>query len=90
MSFTLDVARIYPAHSGVVRRYVKITLPEGVTIQGSPFERLQTQFEQILVQHGLLKEGVEAVADELGKSMRESSAGAAQRIRLSTSEYVPR
>lgn len=67
---------------------MKVTLPEGVAAQGSPFEKLQTQFEQILVHHGLLKEGIEAVADEVGKSMRESSAGVAQRVRSSTSEYV--
>ena len=67
---------------------MKVTLPEGVAVQGSPFEKLQTQFEQILVHHGLLKEGIEAVADEVGKSMRESSAGVAQSVRSSTSEYV--
>lgn len=67
---------------------MKVTLPEGVTVHGSPFEKLQTQFEQILVHHGLLKEGVEAVADEVGKSMRESSASVAQGVRLSTSESV--
>ena len=63
-------------------------MPEGVTVEGSPFEKLQTQFEQILVHHSLLKEGVEAVADEIGKSMREGSANAAQGVRESTSEYV--
>ena len=67
---------------------MKVTLPEGVKVQGSPFEKLQTQFEQVLVRHGLLKEGVEAVADEVGKSMRESSASVAQGVRLSTSESV--
>ncbi|KAH9841153.1 uncharacterized protein C8Q71DRAFT_702214 [Rhodofomes roseus] len=73
--------------STLVRSYVKITLPEGVTVQGSPFEKLQTQFEEILVHHGLLKEGIEAVADEVGKSMREGSANVAQTVRKSTSDY---
>lgn len=40
--------------------------------------KLQTQFEQILVHHGLLKEG-------LRKSMREGSANVAQSVRESTS-----
>lgn len=83
-----DTARIQPLNPRAIRRYVKITLPEGVTTRGSPSEKLQTQLEQILVHHGLLKEGVEAVADELAKSMREGSATVAQSVRLSTSEYV--
>lgn len=80
-----DTARIQPLNPRAIRRYVKITLPEGVTTRGSPSEKLQTQLEQILVHHGLLKE---AVADELAKSMREGSATVAQSVRLSTSEYV--
>ncbi|KZT01957.1 uncharacterized protein LAESUDRAFT_662823 [Laetiporus sulphureus 93-53] len=68
--------------------YVKIVLPEGVKEAGSAFERLQTGFEKILVHHGLLKEGIEAVADELGKSAREDSAHAAQQIRDSTTVYL--
>ncbi|CCM03958.1 uncharacterized protein FIBRA_06113 [Fibroporia radiculosa] len=36
------------------------------------------KFEQILIHHGLLKEGVEAAADEVGKSVREDTADLAQ------------
>ncbi|TFY60917.1 hypothetical protein EVJ58_g4844 [Rhodofomes roseus] len=87
----IGMKRVYvftPEIGGEVGGYVKITLPEGVTVQGSPFEKLQTKFEEILVHHGLLKEGIEAVADEVGKSMREGSANVAQTVRKSTSDYA--
>lgn len=67
---------------------MKITLPEDATVQDSPYGKLQTHFEQILVRYGLLKEGVEAVADEVGKSMRESATDVARSVRQSTSECV--
>ncbi|KZT66482.1 hypothetical protein DAEQUDRAFT_674869 [Daedalea quercina L-15889] len=86
--FTPEIGGEVGGSLSTARSYVKITLPEGVTVEGSPFETLQTQFEQILVHYGLLKEGVEAVADELGKSMREGSANTAQSVRTSTSEYA--
>ncbi|KAF9817917.1 hypothetical protein IEO21_03111 [Rhodonia placenta] len=67
---------------------VKILLPEGVTVVDSPFEKLQTKFEQALIHHGLLKEGIEAAADEIGMSMREESAKLAQRARGSTESHL--
>jgi hypothetical protein len=38
-------------------RYVRITLPEGVRQSGSEFQLLQAQFEKILIDRGMLKEG---------------------------------
>ncbi len=73
---------------GGTYRYVKITLPEGVTDEGSMLSALQEQFEQILVSHGLLKEGLEAAADELGRGVLQESSVTAQRIREQTTEYV--
>ncbi|PCH34839.1 hypothetical protein WOLCODRAFT_145533 [Wolfiporia cocos MD-104 SS10] len=54
-----------PEIGGEKGGYVEISLPEGVQDAGSPFQKLQTRFEQVLVHHGLLKEGIdlEAVAD---------------------------
>jgi hypothetical protein len=47
---------------------------------------LQEQFEQILIDYGLLKAGVEAAADELGRSVHEDAAGAAEAIRKGKAE----
>lgn len=77
-----------PEIGGEVGGYVKILLPEGVTVVDSPFEKLQTKFEQALIHHGLLKEGIEAAADEIGMSMREESAKLAQRVRGSTESHL--
>lgn len=38
-------------------RYVRIALPDGVREPGSEFQSLQTQFEKLLIDHGLLKPG---------------------------------
>jgi len=86
-----DDMRVYvftPEIGGEVGGYVKITLPEGVQVVGSPFEKLQTKFEEVLIHHGLLKEGIEAVADEIGKSMRDDSVNIAQNVRESTASYL--
>lgn len=64
---------------------MKITLPEVVTHEPS-FVRLQEKFEQILIDHGLLKTGIEAVGDELGRSVREDAVSTAQAIRETTAE----
>lgn len=49
---------------------------------------LQEEFERILINHGLLKEGIDAAADELGRSVSQESKAAAQQFRKQTSEYV--
>lgn len=38
-------------------RFVKLTLPEGVTEDGSRLSELQTKFEEVLIKHGLLQPG---------------------------------
>jgi len=68
--------------------YVKVALPPGVKDTGSALSILQEQFEKILISHGLLKEGIEAVGDELGRSVREDGAAAAHRVQEATKEYL--
>jgi hypothetical protein len=60
--------------------YVKITLPEGINVEGSEEEKARNAFEEVLVQHGLLQEGPAAVADELSESAREAGQAAAAGI----------
>lgn len=68
---------------------MKLILPEEVT-SDKHLSNLQGKFEQILIDYGLLKEGVEAVGDELGRSVREGAASVAGSIRQSKSGYVLR
>ncbi|KAI0773132.1 senescence-associated protein-domain-containing protein [Trametes elegans] len=49
---------------------------------------LQNQFELVLVEYGLLKDGFEAAADEVSRSVREDSARTAQRIREAKDFYL--
>ncbi|KAI8977791.1 hypothetical protein BD414DRAFT_517035 [Trametes punicea] len=51
-----------PDIEGVQGGYVKLTLPEGVTEDGSRLSDLQTRFEEILIEHGLLQPAEEASA----------------------------
>lgn len=69
-----------------VRRYVKIILPDGVKEPDTPLSRLRDTFENILLEHGLLKEGIEAAGDEVGRSVRESTYRIARRIQEATKE----
>ncbi|GJE99673.1 hypothetical protein PsYK624_159440 [Phanerochaete sordida] len=71
----------------VVGGYVKIVLPEEVS-SNKQIGQLQEQFEQVLIDYGLLKEGVEAVGDELGRSVRESGASIAGSIRAKKREIL--
>ncbi|OCH85848.1 hypothetical protein OBBRIDRAFT_739112 [Obba rivulosa] len=81
--------RMATAHTSVgYTSYVQITLPQGVEEAESMLSQLQTRFEQVLVDYGLLKEGVEANADELGKSVRDESAVLAQNVKDSVPPYL--
>jgi len=60
--------------------YVKITLPEEISVEGSEAEKARDAFEEILVQHGLLQEGPAAVADELSAGAREAGKTAAASV----------
>ncbi|KAL6306508.1 hypothetical protein BKA93DRAFT_824041 [Sparassis latifolia] len=68
--------------------YVKIALPEGVLVEGSSLSELHTQFEQVLIFYGLLKEGVEAATDESRKNVRDDSANGGQGTRGSTTSHL--
>jgi len=88
-----DDERVYlfaPEMGGHMSGYGKITLPEGVTEPGSELAQLQAKFEQVLIDQGLLKEGMAAGADELGKSVRYDSATFAQRLRERTALFLSR
>ena len=65
-------------------------LPEPTSAQGATVDLsgLQNQLELILIDHGLLKDGFEAAADELARSVREDSARTAQRIREARERYL--
>ena len=60
---------------------MKITLPNGVMEEGSEFAKLQENFEKILIDYGLLKDGIAAAGDELGRSAREGASSTARKIR---------
>lgn len=49
--------------SDLARRFVKVTLPEGVTEDGSRLSELQMKFEEVLISHGLLQPGSEGTAE---------------------------
>lgn len=63
---------------------MKITLPEGVIQEGTEFAKLQEHFEKILIDHGLLKDGLAAAGDEVERSVKESTGNAARKIRGDT------
>ncbi|KAI0755585.1 hypothetical protein C8Q74DRAFT_1373368 [Fomes fomentarius] len=46
-----------PEIQGITGGFVKLTLPEGVTEDGSRLSELQTKFEEVLIEHGLLQPG---------------------------------
>ena len=70
-------------------RYIKITLPEeSASLNLSHLTELQEQFEEMLIDHSLLKVGIEAAGDEVKRSVQERSAIAARSIRESTTEYA--
>lgn len=48
----------------------------------------QDKFEEMLIDFGLLKAGVEATSDEISRSVTEEATATADSIRKSTSEYV--
>ena len=64
-----------------MHRYVKVTLPDkskGLT------DELQEKFEQLLIDHGLLKTGVLTAGDEITRGVDEDATSAANYIRKST------
>ena len=65
----------------MIGSFVCIVLPDAVEQPGTDLAELQNHFELILTEYGLLKDGFEAAADEVGRSIRENSARTAQRIR---------
>ncbi|CDO76654.1 hypothetical protein BN946_scf184986.g7 [Trametes cinnabarina] len=79
-----DDSRTYlftPEVEGVDKGFVAVALPEGVEDSSADLAELQNSFELALIEYGLLKDGFEAAADEVGRSVIEDSARTAQRIR---------
>lgn len=64
---------------------MKITLPDKTT---GLIDDAQEKFEQLLIDHSLLKVGVLAAGDEISRSINEDATSAATSIRTSTTEYV--
>ncbi|KAI0688601.1 hypothetical protein BC835DRAFT_1419040 [Cytidiella melzeri] len=65
--------------------YVRLTLPDkshGLT------DAAQEKFEQILIDHGLLKTGVLAASDELSSSINDEAVVVAASIRKSTAGFL--
>ncbi|KAJ8454434.1 hypothetical protein ONZ51_g13026 [Trametes cubensis] len=86
-----DDSRTYlfqPEVQGVDKGFVCIVLPDAVEQPGTDLAELQNHFELILTEYGLLKDGCEAAADEVGRSIREDSARTAQRIREAKDFYL--
>ncbi|OSC98110.1 hypothetical protein PYCCODRAFT_1418346 [Trametes coccinea BRFM310] len=79
--FTLEV-------EGANKGFVAIVLPEALEQPGADLAELQNRFELALIEYGLLKDGFEAAADEVGRSVREDSARTAQRIREARDVYL--
>lgn len=67
-----------------------IVLPETVEHPETDLAELQNDFELALIEYGLLKDGFEASADEVGRSVREDSVRLAQRVRQAKELYVRR
>ncbi|KAH9850995.1 hypothetical protein C2E23DRAFT_887020 [Lenzites betulinus] len=86
-----DDSRTYlftPQVDGIDQGFVAIVLPEATEHPGSDLAELQNDFELALIEYGLLKDGFEAAADEVGRSVREDSARTAQRIRDAKALYL--
>ena len=77
-------------YSKPVYSFIAIVLPESTTALGASVDlaELQNQLELILIDNGLLKDGFEAAADEVARSVREDSARTAQRIRDARDLYL--
>ncbi|KAI0347419.1 hypothetical protein BDW22DRAFT_1351848 [Trametopsis cervina] len=65
--------------------FIKITLPDNA---GGLSESAQEQFEQLLIDHGLLKTGVLAVGDEISRSMNEDAHAAARTVKETTADFL--
>ncbi|KAH8105216.1 hypothetical protein BXZ70DRAFT_1004736 [Cristinia sonorae] len=83
-----DRVYVFSPQVGEKVGYVKITLPFGVKEEGSELAKLQEQFEKILVDFGLLKDGVAATGDNIGRTVQEHAGNAARMIRGGTTAYL--
>ncbi|KAI0631438.1 senescence-associated protein-domain-containing protein [Trametes polyzona] len=68
--------------------FVAIVLPEAGEQPSADLAELQNEFELALIEYGLLKDGFEAAADEISRSVRENSARTAERIRRAKELYL--
>lgn len=65
-----------------------LRLPHTVVNEDSHLATLQETFEAVLIKHGLLKDGIDAYADEIARSSQESALALAARIRQGTAAYL--
>lgn len=75
----MDQPRTYVLNTTLKNAYVKVALP---------VEAERDDFEQTLLDAGLLKEGFPAAGDELGRGIAESSAGVASSIQSSAAQHT--
>ncbi|KAI1793750.1 hypothetical protein LXA43DRAFT_1081303 [Ganoderma leucocontextum] len=81
-----DDSRTYvfnPVSEGTSEGLVAIVLPEADAAHGASLDlpSPQNELELVLVEYGLLKDGIEAAADEVARSIHEDSTRTAQRLR---------
>ncbi|KAI0073330.1 hypothetical protein K474DRAFT_227988 [Panus rudis PR-1116 ss-1] len=85
-----DDGRVYIFQPPIIEAegYVKLRLPHGVMTASSQLSHARDTFEQILLDHGLLVDGLEAIGDDLGRTFKEQAVSASSRLRDATKEYL--
>ncbi|KAN0064791.1 hypothetical protein ACQY0O_001848 [Thecaphora frezii] len=68
--------------------WIRLTLPAAVCAYKSPVQVGRDRMEQLLIEHGLLKSGLAAAADEVASSARQSGQQKAERIEAATQRYL--
>ncbi|EPQ30496.1 uncharacterized protein PFL1_02022 [Pseudozyma flocculosa PF-1] len=68
--------------------WIRLTLPAAVCAYKSPVQTGRDKMEQMLIKHGLLKDGFAAAADEIAKSAQQSGQQSADQIRGRTESYL--
>ena len=58
---------------GAQGSFIRVTLPEGVEVSGSKYEKLRDQLEDKLIKQGLLQSRFLAAGDELGSSVKQEA-----------------
>ena len=72
----------------ITASHIILRLPLAVTDEDSHLATLQETLEAILIKHGLLKDGIDAYADEIARSSQEGALAASARMKASTAAYL--